>query len=681
MSCHTLLQDDEHLEALSQATQLCATLADETTTAVRDATASMSESEETYQIRLEAHTLLVNRAAEQAETIEEQFRTNGNSALRIGQQLEMAEAKKRQCDTASLLIRQWWMMENLAEQEKLTGETLQVEDEIGGKLPSSSCRMDPLFTRAENSLEAARALKALRTVVRSRGTSASGGLLDPASKNRFDVTSRLIQRTSAALEHRLIQSFSEIYTNGGTYDFTSPEAASRHGKLNWIELRNLAMASAFFDGGRGLHKRYVQLVVTSRLPEFFEKPHRYVDDTEDHDGQEGDDNVEVEEQHDVESMQQKMILFHRVCEVCTAEFQLIANVFSPPPSARDAMYDVSSLSDAIPYQVARVLLQFVISDPDNGLQARINDLLESIGKRGDFEAGSKKLDTFVVIHEKAAGLFTMLKDAAQSMLLTADKKGVNGDRGDGNAQSVASLVQFLSTQEKSFSSSHRNGYLNLELRLLHHECCSCLDRTGMKLVMPKSKKTIMSRRNNPSTKQTTETATYEAPSMPLDKPYLKKIGFAGLLNGPLKQSVLRQPLMYATDSLARARLMFGVGHGGIGDMDTARVITGMFSQMCMFYGQSFLYPIVEVLGDLLDTTPPSAPPNLPFDENSPAPDLGVDGSFWVGISRVHSAAKSFDREIWAEQRVGSERVWEILSATGSHTSMVRINVHILSTYS
>jgi hypothetical protein len=239
-----------------------------------------------------------------------------------------------------------------------------------------------------------------------------------------------------------------------------------------------------------------------------------------------------------------------------------------------------------------------------------------------------------------------------------------------NARAVASLIQFLSTQEMSLSSSHRRGYLNLELRLLHHECCFCLDRCGAKLSMPKSGETSVTNRHN-SMGLASGIATYEAPSMPLDKQHLKKIGFAGLLNGPLKQSVLRQPLMHATDSLARARLMFGAGHGGVGDVDsTARVITGIFSQMCHFYGDSFLFPIVEVLGDLLDTTPPSAPPNLPFDENSPAPDLGVDGSFWVGIERIHSAAKSFDRELWAEQRVGSERVWEIILATGSHTSMV-----------
>eukprot|EP00985_Skeletonema_marinoi_P028052 scaffold23859_cov101-Skeletonema_marinoi.AAC.1 len=118
---------------------------------------------------------------------------------------------------------------------------------------------------------------------------------------------------------------------------------------------------------------------------------------------------------------------------------------------------------------------------------------------------------------------------------------------------------------------------------------------------------------------------------------------------------------------------------GFGDMDsTARVITGIFSQMCTFFGNSFLFPIIEVLGDLLDTKPPAAPPNLPFDENSPAPDLGVDGSFWVGIERIHSAAKAFDRELWAEQRKGSERVWEILEATGSHTSLTLAKVQRVS---
>ena len=38
------------------------------------------------------------------------------------------------------------------------------------------------------------------------------------------------------------------------------------------------------------------------------------------------------------------------------------------------------------------------------------------------------------------------------------------------------------------------------------------------------------------------TANYFANVMPMDKHYLIKIGFAGLLNGPLKQSVLRHAI-------------------------------------------------------------------------------------------------------------------------------------------
>lgn len=414
-------EEEELLEALSLASQACTNLVDQTSLAVKDATEAMAEAEDAYHIRLEAHTLLANRAADQSEKIEEQFRTNGRAALKIGQQLEMAEAKKRQCDQASLLIRQWWMMENLAEQEEMSAEVLQVDEEVRGVIPSSSCRMDPLFTLPENSLEAARALKALRTVVKSRGNSASGALLDPVSRHRFDVTSKLIQRTSVALESRLINSFSEIYVGGGTYDFSSPDGATRPGRLNWLELRNLAMALSHFDGGRGLHKRYVQMVVTSRFPELFHGAN-----DSDNDSDEDDDHL------DMDSMRQKLSnLFHRVCEVCTAEFQLIANVFASPSTlgkGGDAIYDVSSLSDAIPFQVARALLQRVISDPRNGLQARINDLLDSIDRRGDFDAGTKKLDTFVVIHEKAAGLFTMLKESAQSMLLTASKGGITEEK-------------------------------------------------------------------------------------------------------------------------------------------------------------------------------------------------------------------------------------------------------------
>jgi hypothetical protein len=46
-----------------------------------------------------------------------------------------------------------------------------------------------------------------------------------------------------------------------------------------------------------------------------------------------------------------------------------------------------------------------------------------------------------------------------------------------------------------------------------------------------------------------------------------------------------------------------------------------------------------------------------------------DGNFWISIERIHSAAKSFDRELWAENRTGSIRVWEILVEARSPTSM------------
>lgn len=411
-------EEEELSEALSLASAACTNLVDQSSLAVKDATDAMADAEDAYHIRLEAHTMLANRAAEQSENIEQQFRLNGRAALKIGQQLEMAEAKKRQCDTAALLIRQWWMIENLTEQEQISGDPLQVDEEVRGLIASSSCRMDPLFTRPENSLEAAKSLKALRTVVKSRGNSASGALLDPVSRHRFDETGRLIQRISTALEGRLIDSFSDIYAKGGTYDFSSPDAATRPGRLNWVELKELALALFQFDGGRRLHKKYVQIVLTTHFPDFG--------------GAESssDGDSDNEQEVDMDNMRTKLSnLFHKVCEVCTAEFQLIANVFSTSSAkGDDDAFDLSALSDSLPFQVARALLQRVISDPIDGLQARINDLLDSIDRRGDFDAGTKKLDIFVVIHEKAAGLFTLLKDSAETMLMPDGKSNRGGDR-------------------------------------------------------------------------------------------------------------------------------------------------------------------------------------------------------------------------------------------------------------
>jgi len=689
--CEGCSEEEELLEALSQASQMCTSLVERTSLAVRDSTEDAAEAEDAYHIRLEAHSILARRATEETEAIEERFRTNGHAALRIGQSLELAEAKRRQCDSASTLIRRWWMMENLAELEVSSGEEIRVTEEVRGVIPSSSCRMDPLFTRPENSLEAAKALKSLRTVVKSKGNSAavsgSAAPLDPGSAKRFELTGRLIQRTSAALEQRLLNSFSEIYGRGGTYDFTSVDMAGRPGRLDWVLLRELAEALTHFDQGRSLHRRYVQLVVTTRFPEFSRKKKERKSKSED--GNYSEDDSEEEVEFDMDATRSELSnLFHRVSEVCTAEFQLIAHVFSTASttsaSSGGGAWDIPSLQiEPVPLQVARTLLQRVISDPMNGLQARINDLLASIDRRGDFDAGAKKLDTFVVIHEKAAGLFALLKDAAEQMLVTKGSGKGNakgGSEGGGasssgegaapiaaNARAVASLVQFLTSQEMNLASGHRRGYLNLELRLLHHECCAGLDRIGIRLMRPLPNLSFGAHRGRTDG----GLAEYTAPVMPVEKEHIKQGGYTELLNGALKQSVLRQPLIHATDSLARARLMFGGGLDGRGgDAEaTARVITAIFSQMCNFYGQAYLFPIMEALGQMLPSTPPSNPPNLPFDEDRSPHDLGVDGSFWVGIERIHSASKAFDRELWAEQRTGSARVWEILVGTRSHSSL------------
>jgi len=223
---------------------------------------------------------------------------------------------------------------------------------------------------------------------------------------------------------------------------------------------------------------------------------------------------------------------------------------------------------------------------------------------------------------------------------------------------VTALKQFLTSQEIALSSGHRKGYLNLELRLLHHDCCSTLDNIGCVLDMAKKTSVDLSLAEQGILED------YRAPVLPIQMKYLMT---CDILAGPLKSSVLRQPLIYATDSLARARLMFGDGKKG--GETTARVIASIYSQMCSFYGPAYLYPIIEALGQRLSTSVPNTPPPLPFDETGDAPDLGVPVQFWVSLEYIHTAAKSFDRELWAENRPGSGRVWEILVNTGGHASM------------
>lgn len=635
-------------EILSQAAQMCSTLVDLTKQIVKDATEQSAEAEDAYQIRLEAHELFCRSALTRTEEIQNQFRINGRAALQIGNQLEFAESKRQRCESASALIRRWWLMESLAEQEANLGERLQVEEEVRGLIPASSCRLDPLFTQPEQSLEASRALKQLRQVVRSRGNAATANTntgqwekSDATSSRRFDLTADLISRTSRAIESRLLNNFSETYAEGGDYEFTSKQF--RPGIIAWNTLRDIAHALLLFDGGRKLHQRYVDMVVTTRIPELFESDAMKKEESTAEDNDEEEEVVE--KGFDLDETHAKLSkLFNKVSDVCTQEFQLIANVFDYPLSETGG--------ENVPLSVARALCTRVIGEPSNGLQARITDLLESIDKKSDFDTGERKLETFVVIHEKAHGLFGLLRDAAERLLKQERKEVASAAA----LNAVESLKAFLLSQESALNNSHRHGYLNLELRLLHHRCCSVLDQAGCMLCQPAPTKV------NQALLEKGALQEYSAPFMPLDKESLKRSGFTDILSGPLKQSVLRQSLIYATDSLARAKLMF-TGSKGEGET-AARVITSIYNQMCVFYGQAYLYPIVEALSEMLKTNAPLLAPTLPFDESQPAHDMGVDPAFWVSLERLHSAAKAFDRELWAENRTGSNRVWEILTTVG-----------------
>ncbi|KAL7561131.1 hypothetical protein ACA910_009186 [Epithemia clementina (nom. ined.)] len=667
-------EDQDISQVLLQASEMCNALVESARTTVHDAAEHVADLESSYRIRLEAHSEFSRHSLNVVGHIEEQFKRSGRTALQIGQQLEHAELKRSQCEAASVLIRRWWILESLAEQEAQSGEPVDVMEEVQGRKSPDTCQMDPLYTRPENSLEAARALKQLRAVIRAKGHASTGsantaggvGLNDKAAQGRFDLTASLIQRTSDALEQRLLTTFERVYAEGGgAYDF-SPKP--RPGSMDWRELRLLAQALLLFDSGRNLHKHYVDMVVTSRFPELFQKSINEMSKKSSGDAE-----------FDMDSTRSKLSnLFHRVSDVCTAEFELIAYVFGssaiitpndPKKGKKDGKSGGGSRSDwmsdgseEMALVVARALLQRVISDPLNGLQARINDLLASIDRIGDFDAGAKKLDTFVVIHEKAAGLFSLLKEAADRMIPNNDKNMAILSAAQVAARNaVDSLKGFLTSQELALSNTHRQGYINLELRLLHHDCCTSLDQAGCTLVKAPA------RRPDKSLIEKGILEEYKAPILPLHKISLAKKGYTGILAGPLKQSVLRQPLIHATDSLARARLMFGTSKRG--GETTARVILSIYNQMCNFYGHGFLYPIVETIKEMLPSHPPAQMPPLPFDEEQEAPDLGVSPAFWVALERVHSASKSFDRELWAENREGSHRVWEILTLCGDESSI------------
>ncbi len=745
-----LLSTEEEGHLLQHASHICQSMLEQTAQNVRDAKEEAAETEDAYHVQLEAHSIAAKQLVQVARNIEDSYMLHGKEALRIGHSLEMAERQRRSCESASILLKRWWMMEQLAEQEEASGPEIQVQEEVRGVIPSSSCRMDPLYTRPENSLDAAKALLDLRNVLSSRSNTN-----DPTNSNnnkriattpskRFEMVGNLVRRTSYALEARLINQFSEIYSGGGTYDFSSVESCSRPGRLNWIHLRDLAEALLCFDNGKSLYQRYVSLVVTTKFPELFhsQKDRQMLPSTQDEsnddsklDGETNgkvdsksqskqsqefepeDDMRQKDDEFDIDTTRSQLSsLFHRVCSVCTAEFQLMAHVFS---------IGEQSWSDSV-YPVARALLQRIISDPVSGLQGRINDLLSSIDGNGGSRVtnGAKKLDTFVVIHEKAAGLFSLLKEAAEGMLEHSqaleqlrptvstphdgnidsenideetDYSGQNSQRKNGqggyqpaaNARAVQSLIQFLSAQEIALGNGHRRGYLNLELRLLHHDCCSCLEQTGVQLILPNGtngKNHNSNKASNPTTTMS-DMAEYRAPTLQMDKDSLRQLGFNGILEGPLRSNILRQPLIQSTDSLARARLMFGGASmatssfsmagqtdtaGNSDDDPTAKVVWAIYSQVCNFYGDTYLYPLIETLGNMLQPKAPSSPPILftnDGDLTREVHDLGVPSHFWKCLDHIHLAARSFDKELWAYHRQGSGRVWEILTQTGSGATL------------
>ena len=355
--------------------------------------------------------------------------------------------------------------------------------QVSGKVPQDECKLDPLFTLPENSLEASHALRSLRNVVQSSSlsiltTSEHSNNQSSLSKHdnvtlkvrhRFELTSKLISRISRALEARLLASFLAIYNQGGIYDF-STKSDFRNGRLDWPTLKKLAEGLFCFDGGRNIQNQYVNQVVASRFPEFTRKVRG--------DQNKGESQFDDEEDYDMERTRSTLsTLFHRVAEVCSAEFALIAHVFnfseyklvgSNSDKSREGKNSASA--ETRPLQVARALLYRIVSDNNRGgLQTCINDLLSSIKGTSAYDIGTKKLDTVIVIHEKVSGLFTLLRDAMERYLIVKKVQSISNNKHFTDAPSKMSmassaLVHFLNSQEIALSKGNRQSYLNLELR-------------------------------------------------------------------------------------------------------------------------------------------------------------------------------------------------------------------------
>jgi len=552
---------------LTETTQLAESMLQNISQLAQDATIHLMEAQDSFRIRLDAHAYVAHKAVEHVQyQVQETFLAQGKEAVLIGRALQVSEAQLRQCEYATLLLQHWWTLETLAQQEIVNQnmlDSIKVLEEVRGLVPMNNCKLDPIFTQPQYSLEASRILKSLRYIVRQggSGTNAMGGsairhptlspnlgiddttilegddipldsnvqssatttagdsstttsttnlknlpkkggvdkkdddngktqsspstataatimtsVLDPKAGKRFDLTHNLIQRVSSAMEQRLLNTFSEIYTRGGSYDFSSIQVAWKYQvsskstpSLDWMTLRDVAEALMNFDQGRSLHKRYLSLVISTKFPELFlenrknrKSIHTRIekDDEEDEDNDEEDsdeDENEVDKRQksisktesdmsgqsefDMDDMRTQLAtLFHRVSEVCGLEFQLIAHIFSPSlpmnleyerrsfqhrsasrtgkvfNMGRNGNTPQSCFPENFPLTIARSLIRHIISDPVSGMQARIDQLLDMIDKKGgDFDAVAKKLDTFVVIHEKAAGLFSLLRESAMKM--------------------------------------------------------------------------------------------------------------------------------------------------------------------------------------------------------------------------------------------------------------------------
>ena len=237
-------EDQDMSQVLQQASEMCRQLVTATEQSVQDSARQVAAQESAYVIRLEAHQLFARATLESVGAIEGRFQNAGRAALQIGHQLEHAELKRAQCEAASILIRRWWILESLAEQEASSGNLIPVREEMENLIPPNAARLDHLFTKPENSLEAAKALQQLRAVVRSRGHHAvpvAGGgggasttvgttslAKDSASQRRFDRTAGLIARVSDALERAPAGDLSKGLQHGRSVRFQSQTPRRGH---------------------------------------------------------------------------------------------------------------------------------------------------------------------------------------------------------------------------------------------------------------------------------------------------------------------------------------------------------------------------------------------------------------------------------------------------------------------